>query len=82
MIFSVVILGAAFGVHGYPHGAPRKSCRSLKPHHKHVSYNETSAILKLEPEFDKKKINVILETPNGNEFKGINSIKKTREIFK
>ena len=33
-------------VHCHKHGAPNKSCKTLLPHHKHITYHETSAEIK------------------------------------
>ena len=33
-------------VHCHRNGAPNKSCKSLLPHHKHITYKETSAQIK------------------------------------
>ena len=68
----VIVLSALFLqiilTQSHKHGAPNKSCHSLLPHHKHISYRETSAEIKTFV-VDGNNINVDLQSEK--HFKGM-----------
>lgn len=64
LIVCLVLLNLA---HSHPNGAPRKSCKSLLPHHKHIRYDETSAQFKT---FVIDGSNVKIEIESEQPFKG------------
>ena len=54
-------------VHCHKHGAPNKSCKTLLPHHKHITYHETSAEIKT---FIIDGNNIDIEIQSEKPFKG------------
>merc|ERR1711935_323480 len=53
--------------HCHKHGAPNKSCKTLLPHHKHITYHETSAEIKT---FIIDGNNIDIEIQSEKPFKG------------